>query len=316
MKYINKNFKCILCKYGTDDKSNYNKHVKSKGHVDKVKQDQLTIKYPCEYCNRIFNKKCNLTRHTLTCQSKGTNVEELKKHYEHIIEIRDIELKHAHQKIDELQNDKKDDIKPNITYINGDIHLTSVKNYVQHHYPDAPPLIGLGDYSVITYDEETNKSDDDFISTLVYNYNHKYLSEFLGQFLIKHYKMEDPSRQSVWNSDISRLTYVVKELLANKKTVWNQDCKGVKTKEYIVTPLLDYIKSYIDKFWVDSLDNHKKLKGTAFAESQNIYNTLYKIKIDIETDVLGNDIIKYIAPYFRTDKNNKITNTKLLTNAA
>lgn len=290
-------FKCELCEYLTTNKSNYNKHMKSRRHADKFKQEQDDDKYICKYCNKQFSKYYNLSRHDAICLTKIKEMEAKLLEYRHLMKMAEleIELKYANQKISDLEN--------NITY------KISVKNYVQQNYPEAPALLPLPDYSAITYDEDTEVVDDDFISTLVYNYNNNCLHKYFGDFIIKYYRTEDPSQQSVWSSDISRLTYVVKELLSNNKSIWNHDYKGVKTKEYIVLPLLNYIKLYIDKFWIDNLDSFKHFKGAnTLGKLQNTYNTIYKIKNDIESDVLSNDIIRYIAPYFRINRDDKLIN--------
>ena len=46
------------------------------------------------------------------------------------------------------------------------------------------------------------------MDTLVYNYENKNLHKYLGDFIIGHYKKDNPSEQSMWSSDVSRLTYL------------------------------------------------------------------------------------------------------------
>ena len=316
-------YKCKKCKYSTNDKSNINRHNKSYSHLSTI--EPTTHKFICKKCNKEFSCKQSLSRHTLhycrvheEATDKNAKIQELESkllEYQCLMKVKEleIELKHANQKINELQvnpnntnnsNNQPNNLTNNNTnnQTNNITYKISVKNYVQQHYPEAPPLLCLPDYEQLTYDEETNEPDDDFISTLVYNYNNHCLHKYLGDFLIKYYKKDDPSQQSVWSSDISRLTYVIKELLANKESIWNHDYKGIKTKEYIVSPLLNYIKTYMDKFWVENLDNFKRLKIDIVLKLQNTYHVLYKIKKSIDTDVLGNDIIKYIAPHFRVNR--------------
>jgi hypothetical protein len=183
---------------------------------------------------------------------------------------------------------------------NGNIYNVSVKNYVQQNYPDAPPLEELHDYSSIKYALEY----DDFIDTIVYNYNHSCLHKYFGDFIIKYYKKDDPSKQSMWSSDTARLTYIIKELLSNKGSIWNHDYKGVKTKNYIITPLLEYIKEYIDEYWIKNIDMFKSSDLEQLNKFNKIYQTIYKIRKDIENEVLSNDIVRYIAPHFYMSKKN------------
>ena len=212
--------------------------------------------------------------------------------YQYQLKLKEFEIKNKYLK--QQNNELKNFIKSGK---HGNTYNVSVKNYVQQNYPNAPVLESLDDYAKIEYD------DDNFIDTLTYNYNNKCLHKYLGDFIIKYYKKDDPTKQSMWSSDTSRLTYIVKELLVNNKSIWNHDSKGIKTKNYIINPLLKYIRICIDNFWILNLDNFKALTIDNLIKLQNTYQTIYKIKKDIESEILSNDIIRYITPHFRINKN-------------
>src|SRR5438876_510739 len=91
-------------------------------------------------------------------------------------------------------------------------NISDLKNILQQ----------LNDFNDISQ----NKNDHDFLKLLSYQFNNNSLDKFFGDFIIKHYKKDDPAKQSIWNSDLSRLNYVVKELLANNNSSWNSDPKG------------------------------------------------------------------------------------------
>src|SRR5207249_8087833 len=116
--------------------------------------------------------------------------------------------------------------------------------YIATNYKTAPALQALDDYSQI----QQKYNDSKFIETLIYNFNHNKLDKYLGDMIIKFYKKEDPSQQSLWNSDTSRLTYIIKELLNNNNSDWLVDKKGIKTCNYIIDPLLQYIDVIIKKY--------------------------------------------------------------------
>ena len=81
---------------------------------------------------------------------------------------------------------------------------------------NAPPLKKLNNYDAVeNYDED---DDSTLIQKLVNYQNQNLLDQFLGDFIILFYKKEDPAKQSLWSSDVARLTYIIKELLANKTT--------------------------------------------------------------------------------------------------
>lgn len=298
-------FSCNSCNYATHDKSNYNKHIKSIKHVKKChtagKSGCLVVPTTphdsqnyqvniCNYCKRDFARSSGLTKHMNTCAVKAKEKE---------LEIAKIKLDYANKQIEDLKNYMKTS-KP--TY------NISVKNYVQLNYPDAIPLAPLNDYSLIE-DENTK-----LIDNLVYHYNHSLLAKYLGDFLVKHYKKEDQTQQSLWNSDVARMTYIIKELMANKKSLWNHDYKGVKTKEFIIMPLLKYVQDCIKEYLMNymmHLDRLSIKECEKIAEKQLI---LGKILQYINTD-LAEDIVKSIAPHFKLNNTfieNNIDNDQLI----
>ncbi len=58
-------FKCEACKYNTDIKCNYQKHLKTINHNNKIK-----LENNCEFCFKSFNNKWNTKRHMQTCKIK------------------------------------------------------------------------------------------------------------------------------------------------------------------------------------------------------------------------------------------------------
>jgi DNA-directed RNA polymerase subunit RPC12/RpoP len=74
-------YKCLSCDYSTNINSNYNKHVKTKKHLDKLSKDVIdnkninksqkpAKKYTCNKCSRIFNNRQNVWKHNKICKEK------------------------------------------------------------------------------------------------------------------------------------------------------------------------------------------------------------------------------------------------------
>lgn len=287
-------YKCDKCNYETDNKSNFNKHTKSKTHSKLISDNKtLTddfnkkILHNCS-CGKSFSHISSLSRHKKTCT--GTNVANEIKQLKEQLDI----LNHRLQEYS--QNSR---ITTNNTYISVKNHI----NFIKENYSQAPPLKQLEDYTII--------DDNKLLDNIVYYFNHSSLDQYLGDFLIKYYKKDNSNEQSIWNSDVSRVTYIIKELLANKKSIWNHDYKGVKTKEYIITPLLNYIQSCIKNY----LANFKFDKDTSVKECEKIVErqlSLGQIMQYIDAD-LAENIIKYIAPHFHLNKyNNSLVDDILL----
>ena len=144
--------------------------------------------------------------------------------------------------------------------------------------------------------------EDEFVSIISYNHTQCCLHQYLGDFIVKYYKKDDPKQQSVWSSDVSRLTYIIKELLDNKQSIWNHDYKGVKTKSYIINPLLQYIRKILNDYWVANIDNFKNLDVDYLNKLFTIFKSIHEIKKEIDSGKLADAIIKYIAPKFYMNK--------------
>jgi len=319
-------FSCDNCNYSTNDKSNYRRHIRSPTHqlivlksnnnnynsnnIAEPKKVYISKNHNTKSkksvepnldnnkcgCGKTFAHQPSLSRHKKKCAftEKENEVKELKGK----VDVLTNKVEDMNDLIFELIKSNKDAISKPTTHNN---YKISVKNYIQQNYPNAPVLKGPENYAKLTFD------DKELIDTLIYKYKHKVLHEYLGDFLVEYYKKDDPADQSVWSSDISRLTYIVKEALADKKSIWNHDYKGVKTKKCIVDPLLQHIKKYIGNYWEKNVDlkinKKKEIDVTAFEKRQKKYNTTYAIETDIDNGLLANDIIKYIASHLHMDKN-------------
>src|SRR5438132_1311169 len=65
-------YSCKTCNYETDDKSNFNKHLKSTSHNKLIKlvsedaNDKVPRSYDCK-CGKKFSHPSSLSRHKKTC---------------------------------------------------------------------------------------------------------------------------------------------------------------------------------------------------------------------------------------------------------
>lgn len=313
-------FNCNLCNYLTENKSNYNRHINSNKHMlnnnqlnknilndnrlnnNILNSNQIIDKpcrnsYLCEKCEKAFHHRSGLYKHKRKCFEYNECNDKINELVKEIKELKEKQENHQQQqltKIIEMRKEIKNELKDQLTNISNNTYNISIINYIQKNYSDAPYLSKLDDYSIID-------SDNSLINTLIYHHNHDMLPHCIGNLLVKYYKKEDPSQQSIWNSDASRLTYVIKELLANNQTSWNRDSKGLKTKEYIIIPMLNYIKQYICDYIDKSTSNISNLttkQCTKIVEEQVKLGLIIQY---INTN-LAEDIVKYIAPYFNALK--------------
>ena len=66
------NFSCKVCDYNTDDKSNYNKHLQSKKHINNIEKITVLVEYQPSFnekartiYNQIIYEYSNLSNYKL-----------------------------------------------------------------------------------------------------------------------------------------------------------------------------------------------------------------------------------------------------------
>ena len=316
MKYT-----CFVCNYETDNHSNFIHHNKTQKHIKNITQqtentnDMNIENYICQYCNNRFSSRFNLTRHQETCPRKNEQIEQIKQEYEMQKII--TELKNKNKRLEEklkMERKKHNEVTQNlqkenefykkqlINHNNNNLASGSMKNtlnYLIVNFNNAPQLKALDDYSVL--EEKTI-----LMNNVIYHEDNETLEDYLGKFITSNYKTENPINQSIWNSDINRLTYINRENV-NNNTEWIVDKKGIKMTQYIITPFLNYIKK-ISQEYANKLnkeiqedsedeDNHDKLRKI---------NSLTSIINKIKTGELAKGINKNIAPHFQLE-NCKLT---------
>jgi hypothetical protein len=330
-------YTCNMCRYKTLDKRNFWKHRK-RMHIDKKDQcDDNSYKsvlgapnstnlvqigasngtrtdFMCEICAKSFSRSYTLKRHQEDGRCKGKRgmvteykeILEQKKELEVKMMMMEYETK-LKIKETELSAAERADKEKSAFIMSGKVgekhyhNKMSVKTFIEMNYPNAPPLEELNLDKMLTLGDEEKGTE--LVNVLIYHHSDNRLAKYLGGFLVKNYRKTNPSEQSVWTSDTSRLTYVIRELLSNNKAIWNPDKKGVKTKESIIIPMLDHVKLQIGEY----VRKYTKIANRSddFNEQMKLYdnmNKAYQIEIDIDTGNLADNIIKYIAPYFHMDK--------------
>ena len=247
----------------------------------------------CIFCDNKYTTIGHLNRHKNACFEKRKLIDELNKKDEML-----------NQK-DELLNQKDEmisAIKSEVSHLklivnnSGSIIKTSVSTmaYVLKNYKEAPLLESPKDYSALHFEQ----NNTEFVDNLIYEHNHNKLHIYIGDFIIKTYKKENPSQQSIWNSDTSRLTYLVREIITNNKVDWKVDKKGIKTTEFIINPILKYIDDQVTDY-IQTFDMDYSSDSAISAERKMLkLKAGTEILKSIEDKVLNEAVLKHIAPYF------------------
>jgi len=293
---------------------------------------KLNEKFKCQYCNNFYSTSANLARHKKSCEDKNkletdydNKLKQLTDQFTNQINdhIKMLDQKNEIIKQKDETLNQKDEIikqkdetihvlKSEVTHLKsivnntGSIIKTSVSTmaYVIKNYKDAPALESVKDYSAIRYEQDNTE----FVENLIYEHNHNKLHIYISDFIIKTYKKDDPAKQSLWNSDTSRLTYLIREIITNNKVDWKVDKKGIKTAKFIIDPILEYIdhqvRNYVRSYEVD----YKISAKEAERQMMKLKSGMEIIK-SIETKVLSDEILKYITPHFYLTKNDELIDT-------
>jgi hypothetical protein len=108
---------------------------------------------------------------------------------------------------------------------------------------------------------------------------------------VKAYSQSKDKDQSLYSSDTSRLTYIINELQECGKIKWTVDKKGIKVKKYVITPLLEYLRTKLEKY----VNKNSTKSSTHVLIKLQAVMKLFEL---IDKEILANNIVRYIAPYF------------------
>lgn len=251
-------FNCSICSYSTDIYFNYNKHLNTKKHAKNVehqpkcttksqpqtattpssnKEKQNEIKNKeliCSYCNVVFSRLSSLVRHKEKCTEKENSMHKLKE----LLKEKDNKIKELEKDIYYLKKIEQDnEYHKDLVLSAGQLAQTSMSavKYISHNYKNTPAIEKFDNFELQEIDNM--KLGDD----MTYYYKEKLLAQEIGDMIVDVYKKDNPHEQALWNTDATRLAYIVRELI-NDKPEWNIDKGGIKVAEYCVAPVLEYLK--------------------------------------------------------------------------
>ena len=269
MKYT-----CSPCSYETDDFGNMQKHKKSEKHNRKVTSVETSIPCPdssnvsststtsctykkiiCEHCNATFARESGLTRHIKTCAraiekktSEKIKLQLIEKDTENEIKLLKARIEFLEKQLlttsTENEFHKNELTKKDViaTIANKSVNALT---YLATKHKDAPPLKKIDNNEakkLLHYGKDLRLTDRIF-----YYFEKKKLYRFIGDIILKHYKKDDPSQQSIWNSDATRLTFLIKDIVG-KKSEWITDRKGAKLRQLVIEPIINLVEELINEY--------------------------------------------------------------------
>ncbi len=325
---------CNYCFYETKKRSDFNKHLKTRKHnsclmtlknkkkislrksSDTVTElcsgDVASEEKPlflCSFCETNYSRLDNLKRHEVKCSKR-------------IIYEKDKEL--------QKQNNKLLKCEQELHYFKQIIQLSEKKEdtsiskfkFINKNYNTAGPLkkITYDDFAQINQIKFIDNDKKNFISDrktynekliedVLYSYRHDILDSYIGEAIVKMYKNFDPSNQSIWITDQSRLKYVIRTCDDRDNTYWTADKNGKNTNRYLVSPIIKEIKKllieYQSKYCTpcDGIEYSFDYQEKMMKDSEDIC----QIVRDIDDEKLNKKILKFISSEFSVDMNTKKT---------
>jgi hypothetical protein len=171
--------------------------------------------------------------------------------------------------------------------------LASFKKINGVKYDDNSNSDDSGDDTSMT-STQNDEFNDASVEQMIFHYKNNNLCEHIANLIVGVYKKKNPNEQTIWNSDESRLVYIIRDVI-NKENKWIKDQKGEKIKEYVVKPILNVAKEMIMQY----CDKHRLM-----IENNNIDRNISPATL-IERIYDATDIVKQI--------NNKKLEKKIIT---
>ena len=304
-----------------DDVIDKEKKIKENDENIDCNDLQLNLrKFKCNYCENNFTQSCNLMRHIKCCYKREEEINKLeeqlqKKNVE--LEKKDIETEvklfqkdlEYEQQLRKKETERADICMRELEYYKSILNMAGgmvqktvgALTFVVSTYDKAKPIekINLCDIKTLR-----NIDDTKFIDQVFYHYNRNKLGQYIGDIIVEIYKKDNKDEQSIWNTDTSRLTYLLRQILFDNNSKWQVDKKGVNTIEYLITPIMDKIK-VLAKEYQEANCFGKNLDTSKVVLINSIY---VRLMADIDNRQLHSEVLKYISPHFYVNHKNLIEN--------
>lgn len=309
-------YNCDICDFHTDNLNNLNKHKNTKKHqknINLIKENLNIIdnelKNKCKHCGKIFNHKSSKSRHQISCDG-NVNIGQ-NKQIKELIECNQQMTQNNEKLLDVVIDNTQYLYSISKKAVGFAENTLSTVNSIMKYFDKAPCIEKNIDYhKKLQYDEynEKNIKDDEQIVEDILSYrNHKTLIKYLGSIIIEVYKKDKPENQSIWNSDVARKNYLLRDLV-NNIPLWITDKTGIMTTEVIINPLLKKIREILTNYMKKPLGNKNNNYHQYIVNRYLKNDIVMEIIKEIDDGKIHEEVNNFIAPYFYFDKINFVKN--------
>lgn len=323
---------CKYCNYSTLRLYDFNRHKKSKKHIKNMNENIHENKkiesetcFICDNCEESFKTKQLLTLHkkqnicqtsiiikddsdsndssSSDCDSNDEYEKNPKKNKaknnktDSELYKKDEEIKRLNHQVSKLINLME--ISVNIANENAQATKKSMSaiSYAMKHFGKAPPIKMLQDEDIVlmlTYDKPNCIEE-----ILIQHFKSKTFYEFISNIIISTYKKDDPTQQSMWATDTSRLCFIVKQIIDDSDG-WITDKSGTKVKKFVITPILSTIKDLIKTYIIDQNDKIQDLSLDDLETDIKFENIAWGSELidSINKNIATKEILKIISNHF------------------
>ena len=289
-------YECVLCKFITDKKANYQRHIKTKKHfnnlltkeenenminkTNNLNMTQKTLnnfenklkKFTCDNCGKTLSKKCHLYRHYKICKGKNT----LMDNYNEIVNKLLIEKDKSKYKLLAEKDKQINKLIDTIKKVNGsNVYNTTLNNtnFVIQFYN----YLGAESMSKICYKFRLTR--DEYVKAALTNDYQDALIEKADNIIIKPYK-NNLNKRPMHTVDMYR-----------KKALYKDD----KHSNWTTTPAISLTECF-DQFHQSAIEQRDKiiLENADYIpqnEEESLYKQIYFIPTDNQEK---NNIIKKV----------------------
>jgi hypothetical protein len=302
-------YECKLCCFTSHHHGSYCRHLETNIHAKRVAFNAVQTKYICDLCHKELSDRICLYRHVKNkvCQKKSKSKSDPIQNLDInsalvtslIKELADNKV-HINKILNVIENREQTKIVNNINNNNiHNIHNPVINiQYVMRNYKDAIPVESLTEDAIAKIE---HKPDKDLIDCVLHHQHHKTLDAYIANIIVDHYKKDDPSQQSFWNCDSSRLHYIVMMKLKDNTSDWIRDKGGKTIAEKVVKPILSFIKKEIDKYFKKNKEYYDKTsddESINYVKNVNDSEILGSVVTEISTSQLEYKIIKEMSIMF------------------
>jgi len=238
------------------------------------KNNELNI-LKCDLCGLQFSHKSSMYRHKNNFCNKKKDIDDIKKELEDTkIELVNtkLELSDVTKELNQLKAKLMQTMETEIKYLH-ETHKNSAHTldksmdaltFLMTHRKNAPELKKLTHKNA----QELLTNEAKLYTHLLYHNDENTLDQYIGEIILAHIKKENPDDQSVWNSDVSRLTYLIREIVDESLT-WLRDPNGAMFDQKIIVPIINVIRSYLDKCLYSKNPDNVELNTTTDDDSES-----------------------------------------------